>query len=285
MQIFFSDNGITATSANHLANITKELYEHLVTELHNIRFYSTEIEVLSGSRKVQTQIGLSESEFAKISNNLEKISECKAFIAYLREAIKAKEDLTTSVSYSFPEGYKENLPPKRPEKQTKEDILNTWPLDKISRYYRLQAFAATYGESVHVNGSLSSARKDVSSKLCNPTLVDLNGSNTIITTYTPTVPIEKVDELFFNVQKTFRTYQAELNGLNAEIEKTIKDNYFEAMQKYETENQEFMNSQTKLTDSLNEFRRQEKSRVEQLKIIIPDNLKNIYNTINNLSKK
>lgn len=285
MTNFFSNTGITATSANHLANLAKELYEHLTTELDNLRFYSTEIEVLSVERKVKTQIGLSESDFAKIQDNLSKISECKAFIAYLREAIKAKENLAYKTQEALPEDCTGPLAPKRPTRLTSNDVLNTWPLDKVSRYYRLQAFAATFGESIHVNGSLSSARKDFSKKLCNSTSVELDGANTLITSYTPTVSQEKVDELFFNIQKEFRAYQAELNGLNAEIDKTINDDYSDAMQKYNFEFAQYKIDERQFQDKIAEFRRQEKLKVEKLKITIPDNLKNIYNTITNLSKK
>ena len=43
MRNFFGTNGITATSANHIANMAKEYYENLETKLQSLCFYNTEI--------------------------------------------------------------------------------------------------------------------------------------------------------------------------------------------------------------------------------------------------
>jgi len=286
MQNFFNNNGITATSANHIANMAKEYYEDLTTQLKSIRFYNSEIELLTAGKKVQTSTGLSKSDwkFTQIEAELNQIASCKALIAYLREAIKAKEELTMKVEQTIPDGIEMPKAPIMPSKKTQKDVLDTWPLEKVVRYYRVQAYAATYGEIVHPSGSLAKARKDFLDKLSNPTSVDLKGSETIISTFTPTIDTQSVEDLFFKIQKEYRALQAEFNGLESEIKKTIQDEFDSTMDKYTADYQSFQSEQKRQMDNLFKWRSDEKQKIEKLKIQIPENLKSIYDTINNLSK-
>lgn len=287
MQIFFSDNGITATSANHIANMAKEYYEDLTTQLDSVRFYTSEIELITAGKKTTTSTGLTSDSpaFQSIESNLAKIADCKALIAYLREAIKAKETLTLQIDSEKPEGFEFPKPPMMPRKKLSSEIMNEWPLEKLVRYYRLQALAATYGESVHKSGSLSNARKDLFNKLSNPTSVNLNGSETIVSTFTPTIDKQVVDDLFFNIQKQYRSSQAEFNGLESEIKKSIQEQYDAESHQYTIEYQTYQQEQDKATRDLFDWRTKEKQKIEKLKIQIPENLRSIYETINNLSKK
>lgn len=287
MTTFFNTTGITATSANHIANMAKEHYEELTTQLKSLRFYTTEIELLTAGKKVQTSKGLSASdrEFSEIKIKLARIADCKSLIAYLREAIKAKESLALKAESAFPEGFEMPKSPNMPNKKTKQDILDTWPIEKLLRYFKVQTFASVYGESVHPDGDFAKSRKDFLDKLHNPTKVDLNGSETIISTFTPTIGTQSVEDLFFDIQSQYRSYQAEFNGLESEIKKTIQEQFDIEMNQYTIDYQTFQTEQKRLTEYLFKWRTEEKQRIENLKIQIPENLKPIYDVINNLSKK
>ncbi len=280
---YFSNTGITATSANHIANMAKEYYESLQTELSNIRFFNTEVELLTAGKKVLTFNGL--VNITHIESNIRQISECKALIAYLREAIKAKEQLTLEVDNAHPDEIVFPKAPTYPNKKTADDIMNVWPIDKVSRYYRLQTFAATYGELVHPKGSLSIARKNLLDKINNPTSVDLNGSETIISTFTPTVSFQEEEDMFFSIQKSYRAYQAEFNGMKTELEQSVREINDSLLNQYTVEYQTYKNENELAIEALFKWRENEKRKIEKLKIVIPDNLKSIYEIINNLSKK
>lgn len=280
---YFSNTGITATSANHIANMAKEYYESLQTELSSIRFYNTEVELLTAGKKVLTSNGLTKID--RIESNIKQISECKALIAYLREAIKNKEQLALEADNAHPEEIVFPKAPIYPNKKTTSDIMDTWPLDKISRYYRLQTFAATYGEIVHPKGFLSLARKNLLDKINNPTSVDLNGSETIISTFTPTISLQEEEDMFFSIQKSYRAYQAEFNGMKTELDQSVREINDSLLNQYTVEYQAYQDENKLATEALFKWREDEKRRIEKLKIVIPDNLKSIYEIINNLSKK
>lgn len=50
-EVFFSDKGMTSTSANHLANIAAEVVQARKLELENVTFISEYISVLGTNRE------------------------------------------------------------------------------------------------------------------------------------------------------------------------------------------------------------------------------------------
>ena len=94
MDVFFAENGLTSTSANHIANLAKEAYQNLENELNSICFYTTKVSLLGTSTKEVLHYGNQLIDVTK----LDKIAELKSLIAWLREAIKAKEQLTRNVN-------------------------------------------------------------------------------------------------------------------------------------------------------------------------------------------
>lgn len=286
MRNFFGTNGITAISANHIANMAKEYYENLETKLQSLRFYNTEIELITAEKKVLISSGVSESSdlFQSIQNMLVEISKCKTLIAYLREAIKEKEQLSADIYTNLPPDWKAPERPSAIPTVTNLDVLSTWKPEKLLRYYKLQAYAAAFGDSVHKNGSISNARKDLVKITSNPSSVDLKGSDTIITNYTPTISQEKVDSLFFDIQTKFRKYQAEFNGMQAELEDTATKQNQENQDKFSKEFKEYIDLNKEYQEKLNAWKLAEAQRIKSLKIVIPENLKDIYEKINNLSK-
>ena len=50
-KIFFGEGGITSTSANHCANVAKEMYQYLQNELFLMKLYTTEVSLIDSSEK------------------------------------------------------------------------------------------------------------------------------------------------------------------------------------------------------------------------------------------
>ena len=96
--VFFANENtegvkLSSTSANHIANLAKEYVQSVETQLNNICFFSAEV-VLVGSTDAST---IQTGETSEVLNNLEPllegVAQAKSLIAWLREGIKAKENL------------------------------------------------------------------------------------------------------------------------------------------------------------------------------------------------
>ena len=85
---------MTATSANHLSNIAKENYMAIERQMAKLEFYRTAVGLIGGSEETVVSCGTGPERFSRIRKWVEEVCACKSLIAYLREAIKAKDKLT-----------------------------------------------------------------------------------------------------------------------------------------------------------------------------------------------
>lgn len=103
--IYFGDAGMTSTSANHVANMAKESVKNLTDELAGVSFYGTTVSLLSGGTAKQSKVGNTAEQLDGTYDKLARIGEAHALIAWLREAIKARERLLAEVKDMTLTGY------------------------------------------------------------------------------------------------------------------------------------------------------------------------------------
>ena len=92
-------DGLTITSANHLANIAKEMYEALVNKLESLKVYSRDYMLAIAGKTYRVENESEKAELESLAENLKEIGALKSLIAYLREGIKAKGELNADSSF------------------------------------------------------------------------------------------------------------------------------------------------------------------------------------------
>ena len=92
-------DGLTITSANHLANIAKEMYEALLSKLQSLRFHSKDFMLAVAGKTFRVENESKRSELDTLSDTLNEVGTLKSLIAYLREGIKAKNQLSTDAAF------------------------------------------------------------------------------------------------------------------------------------------------------------------------------------------
>lgn len=284
-EIFFGQDGLTSTSANFIANICKEQYAQLEAELSNIVFYTTTFNLIGTDQQNLLCDGI--KDVSDIKPKLEKVAKLKSLIAWLREAIKAKDRLFDEAKRSTYEDFGIEIP-EEPEKKrflTADEIVGEWNIKQRNRYYYLDTLCAQIGQYIHPNGDLAAQRKKLMEVMCKPHKVDGSGRDTVVYNYEPSVNIDEVERLYMQLQSEYRGYQAELNSMKHEIEtalqndKALKDSeYAKAYQAY--------NAKLKEAVNLLEINRNELlMKLQTLKIIIPDSLKPVYDEVSKVAKK
>lgn len=156
------------------------------------------------------------------------------------------------------------------------------PLNLRNRYFELETKVTNLGKLIHEGGAIANARNAMHDNLANRILVVENGRDTIMYTRSSSVPVEQVDSLYMELQDIHRNYQKELNSMkyqyeeySTETEKEIAEENIKLVQEWT----EFMDShradyQKAYTEQLEE--------AQNLKIIIPDSLQDVYNSIKDL---
>lgn len=296
---FFGENGLTSTSANHIANLAKEAVRNYHEKLDSMRFYSEEIGLLTSEKTKVVKKGIDSCDLNTIPAVINYISDANSLIAFLREAIKEKERrMKEAEVYRNETAWKEHdtkysehlgARPSKPCYPTVEDIKQTWSVGEQEKYLSLEAKAAALGKVIHEDGSFSKARIDLTKKIYNPTVVDVDGSNTIIHSFNPSVPLEEVNEVYASLQTLYRSTQAELNGMKKRIDDEIFEKKLEIDSEYAAAKREFdrvdkeLQAEQHRLEETDEAKKDElKKHIQNLKIVIPHRLQSVYDSLKSM---
>lgn len=291
--VYFSNEGLTSTSANYYANIAKESQEAAAERLNRIRFFNTSVAVIGSNERQIMSEGTSDLEF--IQKDLMTIASMNAFCAWVREAIKEKDSQTALVNVMNIETWaRENgieLPvapacPRDPSPISEKSVIDAWDINKRNKYLRLEAYAAVIGKYIHPKGIYSDARKEAHKALNDPITKEGSGRDMILYYTEPSVAIENVDALFMTLQKQHRSYEKELNQMKAEIKDTVNDltrqaydQHQVALDKWREETRMYNATWTELRSKFTKWRTNELERISNLKITIPDALKPVFEVL------
>lgn len=290
-KIFFGEQGLTSTSANHCANMCKELYQHLEEEIENFSLCNESINLL-GSNTLPTQYvtGKNYAFLESLSDKLRTIAELKSLIAWLREAIKARKALTSELEdigledWCNSQDIEYPTQPVRGHALTEDEYYGSLSIKERNTYYMLETKCAVIGKFIHENGKLSSERRRLTVVMENPNILRENGRDTTVIYREPSVTVEQVDKTFFELQAKHREYQAALNSIKHKCELAIEQSQLEADTKYKADSAEYKAVYTELLGKFTEWKHQQTIALQKLKIIIPDNLKPIYEKVSTLGK-
>jgi hypothetical protein len=293
-KVFFAENGITSTSANHVANIAKEYVQNLQNENTAIGFLDCKL-LFAASKScelITVAYGMKSDILKKIPENLQKITEANSLIAWLREAIKAKTAELNDISALDFDSYLklENIErPVRPQKSNYgfvefEDILATLSIKEREEYYGLETKCAATGKIIHPDGSFSQARKELQQRILQPMNLQGTGYNTMIYEYTPSVEASDVEDLFFRLQNEHRNAQASLNAIKFRIQQQVDEINQKENNRYSVDTAAYNNTCKKMQIDFNAYKEKERAEISKLKIVIPNSLSGIFEKMNHIGK-
>lgn len=287
--VFFGEKGLTSTSAQHIKDMAGHMNENLKEQLNGIRFVMEEAKLLGSQSKELLVKGWDAAQLDQVENILDTIAQAQSLQAWLGEAIKVKNTLSLHIqSYDFRTWMADNgleLPSTNfVELLTEAEWLNSLDIKTRNRYLTLQTICAVYGQFIHPKMPMDKAKKYLQTRLNEPVEVVGSGRDSLVYYFTPSVSQSKVDEVYYQLQAKHRAAQAEFNKLKHEYE-LAADAY---KQKYIDANEEILSQRQLLQDTyLSQYKQEHlemSEKIRGLKIQIPDHLKDIYNTVNNLGK-
>lgn len=313
-EFFFAgkgERGLTATSANYLANIATEECEKVAKELAGVSFINTDIAVVGSAERNLAHRGFDEVDLKHIPKDIDMIANLTCFISYIREAIKAKDDeMREAEKLSFDAYIKlrgielpplpvEPLAPEKPELPTQLDIVADMTPSERLEYLSNEAIAATYGKYIHSDGLINQARDEMHVLLSNPVVASGSGRDTIIRYHSYSAPTALVDEVFMNLQNTYRTSEKALNGLKYSIKEELKtrqvameNEYRKAIDAYHIAYDKFAgesNARNIVIEGIRSeyaaYRTSLINEISKLKIRIPKNLVSTFLYLDSLGKE
>ena len=111
-----------------------------------------------------------------------------------------------------------------------------------------------------------------------------NGRDMVIYSRIPTVDIKDAEDTFFKLQEKYRGYQAELNSMKHQIEVALQKDDREKSQKEIEESKNYQAEVKALIAQISAYRKDAIKAMQSLKIVIPDSLKSVYETVSKMGK-
>ena len=289
--VFFKDGFLTSTEAQNICNVANEVIARLTEHLNSVQFYNTSItSIVSSDNEICA--GRGTTDIAWIQDAIIKIGKCNSLIAWLKEAIKNKEETLDELSdmrlqeWSEYKNYPALKSPSRKATVTKEDVIRNLEATELNKYFTLQSKAAAIGKFIHETGSISRAKVMLGKVLAEPNKISGAGRDTVVYKYTPSVNVDDVDNMFLSLMSEHRSLNAQLNFIKAKaVEEANKQNianeqeYQKARTAYSKEYNDWLDKIEDLQSRFNQYIITEKEKISKLKINVPDSLMETYKSI------
>lgn len=286
-KIFFGEHGITSTSANYLANLAKEELAQDQAELDAADFLTVSVNVIgSGAAPMIFSEGKDEEYVESLEKRFNKGGAMNSFCAWMREAIKAKEDEELYwKNYSLHDWAKDVEGIEVPQVDYKpvptiEDVVGDMNVKEREEYYHLEAEAAFIGKYIHEKGSINEARKKLHKGLAKPAWKEGSGRDTLIYNNTASVKPELVDAEFEKLQNKHRSVEQRLNSIKAKQKDELNKRITKHRMDLIAETQRVQSETSILTEKYRKFIQDKLEEVNKLKIVIPEHLKETYEYLN-----
>lgn len=290
-EVFFASEGITSTKANRVSDWAKGYYEPLMAKLESVRLYDVKVSVIDSDVVKTKQRGWTDAQLSDAQSILEEIARAKCLIAWFREAIKARDceknriRRMTAVEFADMMGIEYPEEPRREKVITREDVLASMTVKERNRMYELETYASVYGKFIHPGRSFDVARSQYDYRLNNPCETEGKGHDMTITEYEPSVTPDCVNDTYFKLQQRHSEIQSELNGYEHKIERAISDDQLRVDTEYAAAMTEYNAKVREIAAKLAQYKSEKDKELSALKIIIPNDLKGVYERISTLGKE
>ena len=275
--VFLGSEGITSTNATYLSNLAQELIVKDKELLNSAIFYNSTIDIIGSTAEPKLQaVGKNNDYVREIPNILNRIARMNAFCAWMREAVKAKDNMLKEVESMSVDEWKPIPFTAQLTSYSIEDVLATLDIKERCEYLSLEAYAATLGKGIHPNGAFNTARRNAHNKAVSPVESEGYGKDTVLHSYTPSADLEVIDSTYEQLQNTHRQYEARLNAIKFKLQELLSQKNLQAKEAYEKEYAEYQDANSKRLIEFQAWRISEKQRISKLKIRIPNELKETF---------
>lgn len=304
-QVFFAkegEKGLNETSATKLAAIASNLKTDAEASLENISFLNVSMDIVGGTgNKLESEFGMKPETLETIITAVHRCGQLNGFISWLREAQKAIEnergnvlnltiqdwaDATNTSLPIAPESYKTNR-----KVYDFGSVLAMMNIKDRAEYLSIEAKAAEIGQLIHPNGSYDNARNELHRRIHKPTKCEGRGRETVVSYYTPSVDITKVDKIYEQLQKQYQNYESSLNHMKSDLRKKLDALNQEETNKQRIELAEYKKRMEAYSQAyhdavlaFNQWQNDLLARVNKIKIAIPAQYEDLLQELYNVGK-
>lgn len=325
-----SDNkGLTTIEANDVLSRAERYASDLTRRIGEHHFIEETVEHISGRHLHTHKKGENENALHQVRAEVKALVNVKKLILRIETALALLEETRTSVNnttleefsrekgetleakpkwedYMEENGIKEpDFPKKATDELTEQDVICDLDVKTRARMLTLNATAAAIGNSIHPTGKFSEAREELMAAMNAPSELQPVGQVAVVTTISPTVGLDKVDGVFFELQARRREIEAEDNRIKTSITQKVRANtikiieennaalatYEEELKNYSERKQRFyeecelpyLDHISDLNKQLDEWKKEQNEQLDNLKVAVPVEFVETLKDVNRLS--
>lgn len=264
-----------------------------------MNFVEERVSLLDGERApVTVKAAINPDGYRSVvESDLDRIAKANGFIAWVREAIKAKERMIQKIVDTSIEDWCEQVKGYKYPEMDEHRIINDelknsfrdedsyfaeMNVKELNRYLCLDAEAAVIGKVIHKHGALRLALDRILDAESNPTTVYGTGHDTVVTERASVCPREDVQDFIVELQHRHREVEAQINKIKYDIKQKVEANNRNARDVAASRRRQLAERMQVLTLEYQNWISEQTENIGNLKIVIPDELKDF---VDGLQKK
>lgn len=324
----FSNSGRVVTFEDYpvVLKRAEKHVEMLTDRIANHNFVTETITFLDNEKERVVVEGEKEDALQRVQAEVDALLDAQALITRLKtaksiydEAVSAVESTcledfckSNGISLKEPVCLEDYLAekgmdyPESPEQDrtelTMEEAEDELDIKTRARLLTLDATAAAIGSSIHPGGSFAQARDLLMQSLTAPGQLQGYGQVPVVTSTQPSVSVDKVNEVFFDLQAQHRCLEAEVNRIKQNLDQRIREDklmknqaykeelvarqaklepYMAACEVYHNEVEiPYLEDKHRLQKQLEQWRTNELEKLASLSIAIPQEMEDTLNMVN-----
>ena len=298
-KIYFAEEGkpgITMDKAQRLCVWADKMMMDAQAAISSVNFVG-EKEITFNRKELVTVVGDSQICFDEEIKNMIALT---SLMSWLHEAINAKKTLVQNAfNLTIEDWAKENgiEIPERPTVRLRRRIrrdehdeyvlqfMSKWEPEKVARYYRLQNTCAILHKLVGEDAPYETAIKRLMEITKKPRVKSWHGEKLYVTEFTPSVDVEAAFKQYKAYQWQHSQAQSELNALKSELEQDKKRYEAQIFQKGKEEYAAYNDKMHAIESEFSAVFAQRIDEAQKLKIRIPENLMDIFNTVRSMGQE
>lgn len=283
-QFFTTGQGLTSTSANFLCNIAKEYLETIHSQLTSFNTWDEYMSLIDSDSVHQTKVG--NKDISIFNGHLAQIATINAFVAWLREAIRTKEELMdyNNVERELEKQFTEPKDPTVSQLVSKSDVMAEWDEKKLAKYYALEAVSAHFGKYIHPRMPLSMIRSKYLEVLSNPIVITGSGHDAMKIERKPTISPDDMENLFMGLQNKYRDAEKQLNAMKYELEEEVSKRNIEISNQNTKALSDYRIAKQLYHEELHKAVQEQIDEIAKWKIKVPEQFKETCKILNQISK-
>lgn len=287
---YLGDKGLSSSKAAHLKNVAKEMADVYGSQLQNASLF-TEVMILKGENLAldrQTAIP-NLTEFCQNEGKIFGLS------AWLGEGIKEREATLERIKKAQPpeildEPYPDQiLLPEFPVEPIEAVIKAAWTVRERAEFLSAEAMAASIGKKIHAEGKIAHWKNQV--RIEKPVRFEsLNDKETVVVKRTLLYEVEAIETVFFELQQAHRQanervnyYKARLNNELNMAKMVYNSNHAALLAEHKAARSAWEKDLEIFTKRAESKRLELLNKVAHMKIVIPDDLKEILKYVESMA--